>query len=122
MTSELPSKPFPQAGRDIDTTTAAVSTDVRMAFSFSSVSSGSTMSANMLMGLPLAVKAELARLRAGGLRAGNPQSNHPFIPVRVTPWMKYFWAKKKMTMTGTVMSRLAAMVSAGLLATWTLKA
>jgi len=23
-------------------------------------------------------------------------SHHPLIPVSVTPWMKYFWAKKKM--------------------------
>ena len=26
------------------------------------------------------------------------------MPVNVTPWMKYFWAKKKMRMTGVIMS------------------
>ena len=45
-----------------------------------------------------------------------------FMPVRVMPWMKYFWAKKKITITGTVISRPPAMVSAGLLPTCTLKA
>src|ERR1017187_3308306 len=32
------------------------------------------------------------------------QTTQPFIPVSVTPWMKYFWAKKKMRITGVIMS------------------
>jgi len=36
--------------------------------------------------------------------------SYAFIPVSMTPWMKYFWAKKKMTMTGVVMMRLGAIM------------
>ena len=35
---------------------------------------------------------------------------YPFIPVRVTPWMKYFWAKKKITTTGSVISSEPAII------------
>jgi hypothetical protein len=45
----------------------------------------------------------------------NP--DHPFIPVSVIPWKKYFWAKKKITMTGTVIIKLPAMVITGSLPT-----
>ena len=34
---------------------------------------------------------------------------YPFIPVRVTPWMKYLCAKKKRAITGSVMRVEAAM-------------
>jgi len=41
------------------------------------------------------------------------------MPVSVTPSMKYFWAAKKTRITGTVISRLAAMVIVGLFDTCT---
>ena len=51
-------------------------------------------------------------------RVGRPSADHcelhigsqPFTPVRVTPSTKAFCAKKKMTMTGAMTSRVAAMV------------
>ena len=57
-----------------------------------------------------------------GVPCPDDRCGHPFIPVSVIPWMKCFWAKKKMTMTGTVISRLAAIVRAGSFSTCTLKA
>ncbi len=41
-------------------------------------------------------QAEVSRTRR------SERSPYPFIPVSVTPWMKYFWAKKKMIMIGRV--------------------
>lgn len=35
---------------------------------------------------------------------------HPFTPVSVMPSTKTFWARKKMTITGSMTSRVAAMV------------
>jgi hypothetical protein len=39
---------------------------------------------------------------------------YPFIPDIVMPWMKYFCAKKKITITGTVIKRLPAIIITGL--------
>ena len=36
-------------------------------------------------------------------RPAPSKGGYPFMPVSVTPWMKYFWAKKKMRMTGVIM-------------------
>jgi hypothetical protein len=41
---------------------------------------------------------------------GMTGCGQPFMPVRVTPWMKYFCAKKKMTMTGSVIMSEPAII------------
>jgi hypothetical protein len=45
-----------------------------------------------------------------GIRAGGAFGYHPFMPVRVTPWMKYFWAKKNTAITGSVISNEPAII------------
>ena len=47
---------------------------------------------------------------------------YPFTPLAVNPWMKYFCAKKKITITGAVISNEPAIIMLMLLPAWTLKA
>jgi hypothetical protein len=58
----------------------------------------------------------------GGTPNGDPRAGQPFMPVRVMPWMKYFWAKKKMMITGAVIIRLPAIIMLIEPPAWTLKA
>ena len=86
--------------------------------------------------IAVAIAMAIARERAMGPEARRVQrprptfrfhrsqwkGGQPLEPVRVMPWMKYFWAKKKRAMTGRVMRREPAIIMPKSPPCWTLRA